>query len=243
MTRTLFTKGDSNPKTSKSDKSGKGFRTMILHLAPADLSGHEVCQWRSKGCTLGCLNKAGRGQMDSVQLARIARTKFFFENPIEFKAQTVKELNTFVKSCNKNGYIPATRMNGTSDIVWETVWPELFTMFPMVQFYDYSKGYKRCLPGYVLPDNYHLTFSRAENNDKKVLEVLQYGKTNVAAVFLKKDFETFPEIWNGYPTYSADDDDLRFLDPKGGHIGCLWAKGKAKKDTSGFVIRKAANVV
>jgi hypothetical protein len=35
---------------------------------------------------------------------------------------------------------------------------------------------------------------------------------------------------------SADETDLRFLDPKGIMLG-LKAKGRAKKDLSGFVIR------
>jgi hypothetical protein len=34
--------------------------------------------------------------------------------------------------------------------------------------------------------------------------------------------------------FNGDDSDLRFLDPKNSIIG-LYAKGKAKKDTSGFV--------
>jgi len=37
-------------------------------------------------------------------------------------------------------------------------------------------------------------------------------------------------------TYSADEDDLRFLDGQVGIIG-LKAKGRAKKDTTGFVKR------
>lgn len=228
---TLFTDGMSNTKTAKSD--GKGYKTKILHLAPANLSGNEVCQWRSKGCTIACLNTSGRGRMRPIQEARIKRTRFFFEDRANFFVQIIKELNTFVKSCDKGNYIAAVRMNGTSDIAWEVVWPELFTLFPNVQFYDYTKGYKRCLPSYVLPSNYHLTFSRSENNDKKVLEVLKAGYRNVAVVF---DSKNFPSTWNGFPTYSADDDDLRFLDPKGGHVGCLYAKGEGKKDSTGFVV-------
>ena len=39
----------------------------------------------------------------------------------------------------------------------------------------------------------------------------------------------------GLPVIDGDKDDLRFLDPKGGHIVALYAKGAAKKDRSGFV--------
>jgi len=43
-----------------------------------------------------------------------------------------------------------------------------------------------------------------------------------------------PETYEGTPVFNGDDSDLRFLDPKGVVVG-LYAKGKAKKDTSGFV--------
>ena len=49
---------------------------------------------------------------------------------------------------------------------------------------------------------------------------------NVATVY-----DTIPD-----GVYSAENDDLRFLDPQVGTIG-LKAKGPAKKDYSGFVIR------
>jgi hypothetical protein len=42
-----------------------------------------------------------------------------------------------------------------------------------------------------------------------------------------------PETYNGLPVFNGDESDLRFLDPKG--VVGLYAKGKAKKDTSGFV--------
>ena len=109
----------------------------------------------------------------------------------------------------------------------------MFTLFPTITFYDYTKHLKRCLASYQLPDNYHLTFSRSEENDDAVLKVLNAGRINVAVVF---DTKKPPISWNGFPTYSADDDDLRFLDPKGGHVATLYAKGEGKKDLSGFVV-------
>lgn len=231
--RKLFTDGDSNAKTRKSEKSGKGYSTLILHFAPADLSGYEVCASRSIGCTMACLNTSGRGNMKDVQDARISRTKLWFEDREYFKLCIVTQLNTFVKSCLKNSLEPAVRMDGTSDMFWELVWPELFTMFPTVQFYDYTKHVKRCLGRYKLPSNYHLTFSRSEKNEKDVMKVLRAGIHNVAVVFNSKDY---PPFWNGFPTYSADLDDLRFLDPPGGHVGALYAKGRGKRDLTGFVL-------
>ena len=45
--------------------------------------------------------------------------------------------------------------------------------------------------------------------------------------------------WRGYSVVDGDKDDLRFLDPKQS-IVALYAKGRAKKDKSGFVVDIAA---
>jgi hypothetical protein len=98
----------------------------------------------------------------------------------------------------------------------------LFQLFPNVQFYDYTKILGRKVSKYF---NYHLTFSKADGNDADVAEALMQGMSVVAV------YDKIPE---GVP--SADETDLRFLDPKGVMLG-LKAKGRAKKDYSGFVIR------
>jgi hypothetical protein len=65
-------------------------------------------------------------------------------------------------SCHRGGPLPAgrrpaVRLNGTSDDPWERVCPELFTRFPQVQFYDYTKDPRR--PRHT-PPNYYPNFSR-----------------------------------------------------------------------------------
>jgi hypothetical protein len=57
---------------------------------------------------------------------------------------------------------------------------------------------------------------------------------NVATVFGLKKTEPMPETYNGRVVFNGDESDLRFLDPKSVVVG-LYAKGRAKKDTSGFV--------
>jgi hypothetical protein len=101
----------------------------------------------------------------------------------------------------------------------------LFQLFPTTQFYDYTKVLGRKTAQYP---NYHLTFSKADGNDADVARALEQGLSVVAV---------YDEIPAGVP--SADETDLRFLDPKGIMLG-LKAKGRAKKDYSGFVIRLKA---
>jgi hypothetical protein len=81
-----------------------------------------------------------------------------------------------------------------------------------------------------LPKNYHLTFSRKENNQNKV-ELISSMGGNVAVVFDK-----LPKTYLGKKVVDGDESDLRFLDEKNVIVG-LKAKGKGKKDNSGFVIK------
>jgi len=221
-----------NPKIQKG--TAKGYLSFILHLAPADLSGREVCPKRTAGCTAACLNTAGRGGMfkkgentNMIQKARIRKTEYFFADLDGFMKDLYKDIQKAIKFAEKQGLMPVFRLNGTSDLSWEkyevgTTGMNLFQLFPNVQFYDYTKVLGRKISQYF---NYHLTFSRADGNDIDCANAIAQGM-NVAAVF--------DEIPAGM--FSADEDDLRFLDPKVGFIG-LKAKGRAKKDYSGFVIR------
>ena len=216
-----------------------GYVTKGIHFAPANLSGNEVCQWRSKGCTASCLNTAGRGQMNSIQQSRIAKTKLFFDKQIEFLHKLSKEISNSIKTSTKKGMKSVFRLNLTSDIAWEFVFfddknPQtIFDKFPSIQFYDYTKSFKR-MSQFLgkqkeFPKNYHLTFSRSETNDKLCEMVLQMGG-NVAVVFRNE----LPATWNGYEVVNGDENDLRFLDKKGVVVGLI-EKGMAKKDLTGFV--------
>ena len=228
-----------NPKVLKG--MSQGYNTYILHLAPANVSGYETCPKRTAGCTAACLNTAGRGGMfkkgettNVIQQARIRKTKMFFENRVQFFNDLTKDIQTAIAQSKKLGLIPVFRLNGTSDIAWEKYEVQdgknIFQMFPDVQFYDYTK-----ILGRKVKDisNYHLTFSAADGNDSDVYRAIAEG-LNIATVFGIKKTEPMPETFNGRPVFNGDESDLRFLDPKGVVVG-LYAKGKAKKDTSGFV--------
>ena len=223
-----------NFKTTKGEKLG--YLTGILYLAPAKISGFEVCPKRSEGCTQACLYTAGMGAFSNVQLARINKTKMFFEDRDNFLTQLRKDIQALVKKAKKQNMIPAIRLNGTSDIEWTRF--TLMNEFPEIQFYDYTKVLNRLEK--ERPANYHITFSKNESNDKDCVSALKLG-ANVAVVFNTKKGKELPESWNGYPVVDGDETDLRFLDPKGGYVVGLRAKGKAKKDVTNFVVHVASS--
>lgn len=228
-----------NPKILKG--TSQGFNTYILHLAPANVSGYETCPKRTKGCTAACLNTAGRGGMykkgehtNVIQEARKRKTRMFFENRSAFMLQLYLDIKKAIKQSEKKGLTPVFRLNGTSDLAWEKYEVQdgknIFEMFPNIQFYDYTKILGRKVKALA---NYHLTFSAADDNDADVKKAIEQGY-NIAMVFGIKKTLPMPTTYNGLPVFNGDDSDLRFLDPKGVVVG-LYAKGKAKKDTSGFV--------
>lgn len=231
----LLTREFGNPKLGKSS-FGNDWVVCGLHLAPHSLSNYNVCPASSKGCRAACLNVSGRGKCHSVQDARIAKTKLWFENRRLFKNKLIEELHYFCARCAINGWKPACRLNLTSDIVWEKLFPELFAEFPNVQFYDYTKLQKRFKDWYwdCTPPNYHLTFSKSESNDNFCRELTNscfYRDINLAVVF-----ENPPKEFLGRQVIVGDYSDLRFLDPLGVVIG-LSPKGRAIRDQSGFVVR------
>lgn len=229
---------NADAKTVKSLK--KGILTGILYLAPHNISGHQVCANASEGCKAACIYSAGMGVYNNVQRGRINKTKWFFGERDTFMARLVKNIETLVRKAKRENLIPAIRLNGTSDIPWEKITCErsgikfrnVMRAFPEIEFYDYTKiiGRKSAL---ALP-NYHLTFSLAEDNDADAKIAIEQGY-NVAVVMNTKRSEAKPETWGGYPVVDGDAIDARFLDPDGGHVVALFAKGQGTKDSTGFV--------
>lgn len=220
---------NSDAKTKKSNEVFPDTLTSILYLAPATISGYEVCPSRSQGCTDSCLFTAGRGAMNSVQQARIRKTKMFFEEQESFFKHLKNDLTLLNQYCIDTGLQGYVRLNGTSDIRWEDY--GLFEQYPLLNFYDYTKRTDHEFNN--LPANYRLTFSRSETMQDVDLSKL-IDVVNIAIVFDK-----VPETWSldskELQVHQGDLTDLRYKDPHGVIIG-LVAKGMAKKDVSGFVI-------
>lgn len=223
-----------NPKVEKNSR----LRVLgaILHLAPARLSGWNVCAASTAGCRAACLHTAGHPMMmRGKDRARRERTRLFFTDRPAFMLQLHKEIRAHVRRAARLGYTPSVRLNGTSDIRWESVplvldgekLPNIMAAFPHVEFYDYTKIKNRK----NVPPNYHLTLSRSETTTLGDIQAAIRSGLNVAVVF-----EKVPEKWNGIPVFCGDDTDYRPGDPRGVIVG-LTPKGSARRDQSGFVVR------
>jgi len=235
-----------NAKTIKGD--GSEYLTAILYMTPwkvmVEGKAFNSCPMAEQAsCIDACLYSAGRGAFNNVQAARMRKTEWFYRDRVGFMEQLVQDIRKFETYCVKRGIKPCVRLNGTTDIRWENIRPftkdidglgdNIFELFPSVQFYDYTKIYNRKTKDIF---NYHLTWSYSGANvhwayADKLQDALANGM-NVAVVF-RKEYK-LPE-WRGINVTDGDKDDLRFLDPSNSIVALL-AKGKAKKDKTGFVV-------
>jgi len=227
----------SDAKTIKGETLG--FLTGILYLAPATTTKWNTCSMaKIAQCDVACLNSAGRGAFSSVQQARVNKTTWFFTERNTFMQQLVVDIAKLIKKANKQGLKPLVRLNGTSDIRWETVgftdvngieYVNIFAAFPDIQFYDYTKDANRK----DLPSNYDVTFSYSGvEGFQPYVEKALLNNMRMAVVFRKE--KDIPMTFMGIPVVSGDNSDVRHLDDK--VIVGLYAKGKAKLDQTGFVV-------
>ena len=221
-----------NAKTIKGD--GSEYVTAIRYLKPFKTvyngKVHNLCALAEKAqCHVACLNTAGRGAMNAVQRGRERKTMWMLSDPIGFYDALNADITTFIRRQRKQGITPCIRLGGTDD-KGDAI--KLAPSYPDAQFYDYTKVVKRAYQD--LPANYHITLSYSEADmdyaDQVYQAVLDTG-VNMAVVFRDK----LPATFRGLRVIDGDKDDLRFLDPKGVVVGLI-AKGKAKRDDTGFII-------
>ena len=237
-----------NKKLEK--RFGRAARYLVtgLSLAPAKLSGHEVCEWRTAGCTAGCvLHFAGRRVMPVVRERAKRITRWLFSDRAGFETQLRKDISAHLRKCAKLELIPAVRLNVGSDLDWLHIIRE----FPDCTFYDYTKSVAKMMyfiTGFM-PPNYELVFSDSERADAKFLRRVLESGHNVARVF---DIEYNPQsgkigklpqtvcvdgLWVRVVDGDRHDVRLRRVDGKGVVIG-LRLKGtnaaKSRANAAGF---------
>ena len=225
-----------------------GWLNAIHYMAPASLSGFNLCPKASEACKALCLGwtsgQAGMvakdDDMNSVRLSRLAKAKRFMKERKAYMVDVVRSIELGIKKAEKLGMKLCVRMNGSTDIAWEGIacerdgvtYRNLMLAFPDIQFVDYTKIASRLER--KLPDNYYLILSRHEANDSDVVRIVSSGLGNAAVVFA-----SVPDTWQGLTVIDGDKHDLRHLDPTGVIVGLTPKGSKAKRDVSGFVVRAA----
>jgi hypothetical protein len=207
-----------NPKTEKSAEE-----TRILHFAPSVISGQNVCP-NAGNCAKICLHFAGVPYlMGGKKTARIRRTLAFFDHTQHFLELTATAIlyNRLMLPVSE---ILAIRLNGTSDILWETLeftvseelsrfWRvkfgvyivattyksiiHMFSHYPelLVKFYDYTKNKHNWQECKDI--GYHLTFSFDGWDNKKNVAMAGSALSNglnVAAAFNIKRSQKLPQF-------------------------------------------------
>lgn len=228
-------------KDAKTRKNSKiGILTGILYLAPANLSGSELCSSRTKGCTAACLWTSGHGAYSNVKTARLRKTYVFLNEQEMFMDRISMDVDLLVEEAKDRDMRPAMRLNGTSDIAWETIpvgdHEHIFAAHPNVEAYDYTKVLAR-LPAIAGIPNYSVVFSRGESKKSQ----LDSDKALEMGVPITVVFDELPMVYKGMKVVNGDTDDWRpadilMADGRPTVIGLI-AKGKARYDDSGFVVR------
>jgi hypothetical protein len=229
-----------NPKASKA--KAYGWLNAIHYMAPHSLAGvGNLCGNASAGCIAICLGQHSGAAIyyPSVVQSRIEKARRFMKERAAYMRDMVSAINSAQRAASRHGLRLCIRPNGSTDIAFEAIRDgdglTLCERFPLEQFTDYTKNYKRALAHAQgrFPSNYHLTFSRSETNEAQCVEILRAGG-NVAVIFA----DGLPETWEGFPVINGDEHDLRHLDPRGVVVGLSPKGNKAKRDQSGFVLRQ-----
>lgn len=225
-----------------------GYLNAIHYMAPASVAGvGNLCPSATEGCKAACLGwYSGQASMvahdadiNSVRQSRMDKARRFMRNRATYMVDVVRSIELAERKAQRMGLKLCVRMNGSTDISWEGIacerdavkYRNLMEAFHEIQFVDYTKIASRM--GRKLPSNYHLTFSRNEENDDVAAAVVALGG-NSAVVF-----DEVPDTWRGMRVIDGDKHDLRHLDPRGVIVGLTPKGRKAKRDTSGFVVRAA----
>lgn len=209
-----------NPKTEKSKEE-----TRILHLAPSVISGYNVCP-NSGNCAKICLHFAGIPYlMGGKKTCRVRKTLAYFDDQQSFLQLTATAI-LYNRSILDPAELLAIRLNGTSDILWETLefivtpelsmfWrvkfgvyivpttyqsiPHMFSHYPelLIKLYDYTKNRHNWRECQAI--NYHLTYSFDGWDNVKNIKLCQealINGVNVAAAFNIKKGHKLPSELN-----------------------------------------------
>lgn len=205
-----------NSKLEKIPDVADRFIVQGLTLAPAAMSGRNVCPHKGY-CEEDCvLAYAGRMNDPKVRAAQIRRTRFFFEDRRAFLETLHRDIDKLCREATAADAIPVVRFNVASDIVWERVAPSLFTDHPTLVAYDYTKfpAARRA----TLPANYELVHSVSERMSFDDARAAIAAGRNIVAVFDSIYKPAKPNGAGGYGMFGAVPATVEIRGPRGQSI-------------------------
>ena len=254
-------KKDEAERDEAEREEDKRIPSLVLKLA------RNLCMFASPGCLDGCLVTSGNGRYQSVQDGRLRKTMLYMLAPEEFMKRAAKDAAKIVAKAYELGLSVAFRFDGTSDEVtafildnfdqWRALvlaelariakrskvaLETLLSRFDAADYYSYTKrpraSWRRRLM--MHHDRLHITYSL--NEDPKSLDYAREYLAKGHGVAAVMDAATKAQAlslgaWLDAPVIDGDEHDARHLGPDTGHIVALLAKGRAKKDSTGFTLR------
>jgi hypothetical protein len=236
-TPTLLTGQDSSAKLSH---NGADYWQAVQYLLPANQSGIvNVCPWSTAGCRSLCLSTSGRLGFDAGQTAMHARVAFLAADSLQYLAQLLQEVARHARKATKKGATFVLRLNGTSDLLWDSVkgLQDLVRKTaaaagqPCMYFQDYSKR-PAALAAAAKKEGWHVTLSATERH-KTAADFLP----GMAVVVDIDRRQPLPAMFANMSVIDGDNThgDLRILDSQhdAAAVVLLRAKGKARKAAAG----------
>lgn len=242
---TYLGKVNNGAKHTKAFKYGELVYT--IYLAPATMSGYEVCPGRTPECTALCLNESGHNRgcytSNHINDSRVKKTQMFFENHDLFCRWVVRDIEAGLSKAKKENKRFSVRINNTSDISPEQIYikengvkKNILELFPEVQFYDYSKVAGRVQLMKKYP-NYDITYSYNGMNWDQCEKMLN-NNVRVSVVF-----DHIPDRFRGFNVINGDQYDMRYLDPKNVIIGLKYKKTRNTPDENTTFVVRAKDLV
>ena len=154
------------------------YGVQSIELPSLTRAGSDIatfCASATKQCQNSCLVFSGQNLNDRWNtIKKLALTMSFANEPVAFLRILVEAIRKWEHECECEGAVCFVRLNVYSDIPWELVCPWLFSMFPKIRFYDYTKvaGRMPMRGGQYPIENYDLTFSYS--GTKKNLDEIDY---------------------------------------------------------------------
>lgn len=232
-------------KTAKGEKYG--YYTAVLYLN-ANLAPSSICPSHTKDCLASCLKGSGQLGMKRGANAVTVRTEYLLHHKEAFLFQLKKEIRMLVKKAQNRNLIPTLRLNGSSDIAWESkkygeIIQWAMSQFPDLIVYDYTKIVGRALPEYRSKlgiSNYHITFSWSGENETQCKIMLSKG-VNVAVPFDTRS--ELPETFLSTKVIDGDLSDLRFLDTPGSIVGLRYKRSYDKPEKGRKLVKRLGFIV